>query len=143
MDWFMDQYRSGALTVEIMPQGTLNERIRCAGAGLGGVLTPTGVGTVLADGKQVLAVEGKEYLLELPLRADYAFVRAWKGDRMGNLVYRGTARNYNPVMAPAGRVTIAEVEQLVETGSLDPDQVHTPGVYVKRVVKGEVYERRY
>ena len=142
VDWFIEMYSKNEIEVEIMPQGTLNERIRCAGAGLGGVLTPAGVGTLLAEGKEVKVIDGREYLLELPLHADFAMIKAHKGDRMGNLVYRYTARNYNPVMAPAAKITIAEVEELVEVGELDPDQVHTPGIYVKRLIKGERHEKR-
>jgi len=142
LDWFLDQYESGALELEIMPQGTLNERLRCAMAGLGGVYTPTGVGTLLAQGKETRTINGKDYLLELPLKADFAIIKARRGDSMGNLVYRSTARNYNAVMAGSARVTIAEVEELVEPGAIDPDQVHTPGILVQRVVKGDFYERR-
>lgn len=143
LDWFLEQYESGMLTIEIMPQGTLNERLRCAVAGLGGVYIPTGVGTPLAEGKETRVIDGKEYLLELPLKADFAIIKAWKGDTMGNLVYRLTARNYNAVMAGAATVTIAEVEELVEPGDIPPDQVHTPGIFVQRVVKGDFYERRF
>ena len=142
LDWFVEQYRNGDIEIEIMPQGTLNERIRCAGAGLGGVLTPTGIGTVFEEGKEKKIIDGKEYLLELPLYADYAIIKAQLGDRSGNLVFRYTSRNYNPVMAPAAKVTIAEVEELTEVGSIDPDQVHTPGIFVQRIVKGEKYEKR-
>ncbi len=142
LDWFLDMYEKHEVTVEIMPQGTLNERIRLAVAGLGGVYTPVGVGTELAVGKETRVIDGKEYLLELPLKADFALVKAHTGDRMGNLVYRRTARNYNAVMAGAAAVTIAEVENLVEPGAIDPDQVHTPGIFVQRVVKGELFEKR-
>jgi len=141
-DWFLEQYNAGEVEVEIMPQGTLNERIRCSAAGLGGFYTPTGVGTLLAEGKECREIEGKEYLLELPLHADFALVKAFRGDRMGNLLYRYTARNYNAVMAGAARLTIAEVEELVEPGEIPPDHVHTPGIFVQRIVKGEVYEKR-
>ncbi|MBM4354279.1 MAG: 3-oxoacid CoA-transferase subunit A [Deltaproteobacteria bacterium] len=142
LDWFLDMYEKKEVEVEIMPQGTLNERIRLAVAGLGGVYTPVGAGTLLAEGKEARVIDGKEYLLELPLKADFALVKAHTGDRMGNLVYRRTARNYNAVMAGAAAVTVAEVEHLVEPGAIDPDQVHTPGIFVQRVVKGELYERR-
>jgi 3-oxoacid CoA-transferase subunit A len=140
--WFMAQYRAKKIELEIIPQGTLNERIRCGGAGLGGVYTPTGVGTPIAEGKETRVLEGREYLLELPLRADFALLKARRGDRCGNLVYRASARNYNPVMAPAAKVSIAEVEELCEVGAFDPDQVHTPGIFVARVVQGERYEKR-
>ncbi len=138
---FERQYLSGELEVELVPQGTLAERIRAGGAGIGGFYTATGVGTQVAEGKETRTLSGREYLLELPLHADFALVRAWKGDTWGNLVYRKTTRNFQPMMAAAAKVTIAEVEQLVQPGELEPDQVHTPSVYVKRVVKGERYER--
>jgi 3-oxoacid CoA-transferase subunit A len=138
---FERQFLSGELEVELVPQGTLAERIRCGGAGIPGFYTPTAVGTMLAEGKEVREFEGREYLLEMGLRADFAIVNAWKGDRLGNLVYRKTARNFNPLCATAGKVTIAEVEQLVEVGELDPDLIHTPGIYVDRVVQGEHYEK--
>src|SRR6185369_3954971 len=141
--WHFDKlYRAGAIELELVPQGTLAERIRAAGAGIGGFFTPTGYGTVVAEGKETRIINGKPYVLESPLDADFAFVRAWKGDRDGNLVYRKTARSFNPIMATAGRVTIAEVEQLVEPGEIDPDHVVTPGIFVQHVVKGEKYERR-
>jgi 3-oxoacid CoA-transferase subunit A len=117
----------------LIPQGTLAERIRASGAGIPAFYTPAGVGTVVAEGKEVREFDGKAYLLEKALRADFALVKAWKGDRAGNLVYRRTARNFNPMMAAAARVTIAEVEELVEVGELDPDLIHTPGIYVKRI----------
>jgi 3-oxoacid CoA-transferase subunit A len=139
---FERQFLSGELDVELVPQGTLSERMRAAGAGIGGFFTPTGYGTLIAEGKETRIIDGKPYVFELPLHADFAFVRAWKGDRLGNLVYRKTARNFNPVMATAGRVTVAEVEHLVEPGELDPDHVVTPGIFVQHVVKGEKYERR-
>jgi 3-oxoacid CoA-transferase subunit A len=139
---FERQYLAGELEVELIPQGTLSERMRAAGAGIGGFFTPTGYGTLIAEGKETRLIDGRNYVFESPLRADFAFVRAWKGDRLGNLVYRKTARNFNPVMATAGRVTIAEVEQLVQPGEIDPDQVITPGIFVRHVVKGEKYERR-
>jgi 3-oxoacid CoA-transferase subunit A len=133
---------AGEVTVSLIPQGTLAERIRAGGAGIPGFYTPAGVGTVVAEGKEVREFDGRPYLLERALTADFALVRAWRGDRLGNLVYRKTARNFNPMMATAAKVTIAEVEELVEPGEIDPDAVVTPGVYVKRVVAGEVYERR-
>jgi 3-oxoacid CoA-transferase subunit A len=139
---FERQFLSGELEVELIPQGTLSERMRAAGAGVGGFFTPTGYGTLIAEGKETRVIDGRHYVFESPLRADFAFVRAWKGDRLGNLVYRKTARNFNPVMATAGRVTIAEVEHLVEPGEIDPDHVVTPGIFVQHVVKGEKYERR-
>jgi 3-oxoacid CoA-transferase subunit A len=139
---FERQYLSGELEVELVPQGTFSERIRAGGAGIGGFFTPTAYGTLVAEGKETRVIDGKPYVLEAPLRADFAFVRAWKGDRVGNLVYRRTARNFNPVMATAARVTIAEVEQLVEPGAIDPDHVVTPGIYVRHVVHGLRYEKR-
>jgi 3-oxoacid CoA-transferase subunit A len=139
---FERQYLAGELEVDLIPQGTLSERMRAAGAGIGGFFTPTGYGTLIAEGKETRLIDGRNYVFESPLRADFAFVRAWKGDRLGNLVYRKTARNFNPVMATAGRVTIAEVEQLVQPGEIDPDHVITPGIFVRHVVKGETYERR-
>ena len=139
---FERQYLSGELEVDLVPQGTFSERMRAAGAGIGGFFTPTGYGTLVAEGKETRVINGKPYVLEAPLHADFALVRAWKGDRLGNLVYRKTARNFNPVMATAGRVTIAEVEHLVEPGDIDPDHVITPGIFVKHVIKGEKYERR-
>jgi 3-oxoacid CoA-transferase subunit A len=133
---------AGKLKVDLIPQGTLAERIRAGGAGIPAFYTPTGVGTAVAEGKEVREFEGRAYLLERALTADFALVKAWKGDRHGNLVYRKTARNFNPMMATAGRVTIAEVEELVEPGELNPAEVITPGIYVKHLVKGEKYERR-
>ncbi len=133
---------AGKLKVTLVPQGTLAERIRAGGAGIPAFYTPTGVGTVVADGKEVRDFDGRMYLLERALTADFALVKAWRGDRLGNLVYRKTARNFNPMMATAARVTIAEVEELVSPGGLEPDQVMTPGIYVKHIVKGEKYERR-
>lgn len=132
----------GEIDLQLMPQGTFAERMRAGGAGIAGFYTPTGVGTVVADGKEVREFDGRKYLLERGLRADFAFVKAWKGDRWGNLIYRRTARNFNPVMATAGRVTIAEVEDLVDLGALDPNAVVTPGVYVKRIFQGVNYEKR-
>lgn len=133
---------SGKLQVTLIPQGTLAERIRAGGAGIPAFYTPTGVGTVVAEGKEVRDFDGRAYLLERALTADFALVKAWRGDRLGNLVYRKTARNFNPMMATAARVTIAEVEELVEVGELNPDQVVTPGIYVKQILRGEKYERR-
>ena len=133
---------SNQLEIELNPQGTLAERIRAGGAGIPAFYTPTGVGTVVAEGKPVEAFEGRDYVRESWLRADLSIVRAWKGDSAGNLVYRKTARNFNAPMATAGKVTVAEVEQLVEPGELDPDMIHTPGIYVDRIVQGALYERR-
>jgi 3-oxoacid CoA-transferase subunit A len=133
---------SGQVQLDLVPQGTFSERIRAGGAGIPAFFTPTGVGTVVADGKETREFEGRTYVMERWLKADFAFVRAWKGDRMGNLVYRKTARNFNPMMATAAKVTIAEVEHLVEAGELDGDAVHTPSVYVKRIFQGELFERR-
>ena len=139
---FERQFLSGEIEVELVPQGTLSERIRAAGAGIGGFFTPTGYGTLVAEGKETRTIDGKAYVFEKPLHADFAFVKAWKGDRAGNLVYRRTARNFNPMMATAARVTIAEVEQLVEPGAIDPDHVVTPGIFVRHILKGEKYEKR-
>jgi len=133
---------SGKIKLDLIPQGTFSERIRAGGAGIPAFYTPAGVGTVVADRKETREFEGRPYLMERWLRADFAFVKAWKGDRMGNLVYRKTARNFNPMMATAAKITIAEVEHLVEPGELDGDLVHTPSVYVKRIFQGELYERR-
>ena len=139
---FEQQVLAGEVEVELNPQGTFSERMRAAGAGLGGFFTPTGYGTPIADGKEVRKIDGKMYIFEKPLRADYAFVKAWKGDRWGNLVYRKTARNFNPVMATAADTVIAEVEELVEVGALDPHLVHTPGIYVNAIFQGAGYEKR-
>jgi len=139
---FERQFLAKELEVELVPQGTFAERIRAAGAGIGAFYTPTGHGTVVAEGKEVRMFDGKPFVLEHPLGAQFAFVHAWKGDRVGNLVYRRTARNFNPVMATAAAVTIAEVEALVEPGSIDPDHVVTPGIFVRHVVRGERYEKR-
>jgi 3-oxoacid CoA-transferase subunit A len=139
---FEKQVLSGELEIELVPQGTFAERIRAGGAGIGGFFTPTGFGTVIAEGKETREIDGRLYVLEKPLRADFAFVKAWKGDRYGNLIYRMTAQNFNPIMAAAGRVTIAEVEELVEPGELDPNSIHTPGIYVKKILRGEKYEKR-
>ncbi len=133
---------AGKLNLTLIPQGTLAERIRAGGAGIPAFYTPSGVGTVVADGKEVREFNGRSFLLERAITADFALVKAWKGDRLGNLVYRKTARNFNPMMATAAKVTIAEVEELVEPGTLDPDQVITPGIYVKRIVKGEQYDKK-
>jgi len=139
---FERQFLAGELEVDLVPQGTFSERIRAGGAGIGGFFTPTGYGTLAAEGKETRVINGRDYVLEPPLTADFAFVRAWKGDRVGNLVYRRTARNFNPVMATAAEVTIAEVEQLVEPGAIDPDHVITPGIFVKHIIRGERYEKR-
>jgi 3-oxoacid CoA-transferase A subunit len=139
---FERQFLSGEVEVELVPQGTFSERMRAAGAGIAGFFTPTAYGTIVAEGKETRIVDGKGYVLEQPLRADFAFVKAWKGDRLGNLIYRRTARNFNPVMASAARVTIAEVEQLVEPGAIDPDHVITPGIFVKHIFQGDRYEKR-
>ena len=139
---FERQFLSGELEVELVPQGTFAERIRAAGAGIGGFFTPTGYGTLVAEGKETRVIDGKPYVLEAPLRADFAFVKAAKGDRAGNLVYHRTARNFNPIMATAARVTIAEVETLVEAGEIDPDHVITPGIFVQHIFQGSGYEKR-
>jgi 3-oxoacid CoA-transferase subunit A len=139
---FEKQYLSGQLELEFNPQGTLAERIRAGGAGIPGFYTKTGVGTVIADGKEQKTFDGETYILERGLFADLAIVKAWKGDHEGNLIYRKTARNFNPMMATAAKVTIAEVEELVPTGSLDPDQIHTPGIFVQRILKGPHFEKR-
>ncbi len=139
---FEKQYLSGELEIEFNPQGTLAERIRAGGAGIPGFYTRTGVGTLSAQGKEHKVFDGETYVLERGLTADLAIVKAWKGDHEGNLVYRLTARNFNPMMATAGRVTVAEVEELVPTGALDGDAVHTPGIFVQRILKGPVYEKR-
>ncbi|HEY6908981.1 MAG TPA: CoA transferase subunit A [Myxococcales bacterium] len=138
---FERQYLAGELEVELNPQGTLAERIRAGGAGLGGFFTPTGAGTLIAQGKESRTIDGKEMIFEKPLRADYAIVRAWKGDKWGNLVFRKTARNFSPMMCTAARITIAEVEHLVEVGELEPDLVHVPSVYVKRIFQGKNYQK--
>jgi 3-oxoacid CoA-transferase subunit A len=139
---FERQFLSGELEVELVPQGTFSERIRAGGAGIGGFYTPTGYGTLITEGKETRTIDGKPYVLEKPLHADFAFVKGWKGDRLGNLVYRRTARNFNPMMATAATVTIAEVEELVEPGQIDPGHVVTPGIFVKHILKGEKYEKR-
>ena len=157
---FERQYLSGELEVELVPQGTLAERLRAGGAGIPAFFTPTGAGTAVSEGglplrygpdgkvakysdrKETREFDGKLHVLEPAIRGDYAIVKAWKGDRFGNLVYRHTAMNFNPMVATAGKVTIAEVEELVEVGELDPDGVHTPGIFVKRIFKGEIFEKR-
>jgi 3-oxoacid CoA-transferase subunit A len=138
---FEKLYLSGQLKVTLVPQGTLAERIRAGGAGIGAFYTPTGYGTPVADGKEVRQIDGRWYVLELPLRADFAIIKAWKGDTHGNLVYRKTANNFNQAMATAAKITIAEVEELVPAGELDPDQIHTPGIYVQRILRGEQYAK--
>ncbi|MBI4455342.1 MAG: CoA transferase subunit A [Acidobacteria bacterium] len=139
---FEKQVLSGELEIELVPQGTFAERIRAGGAGIGGFFTPTGFGTVVAEGKEVREIDGRTYILEKPLWADFAFVKAWKGDKMGNLIYGMTAQNFNPLMATAAKVTIAEVEELVEPGGLDPNCIHTPGIYVQKILQGARYEKR-
>lgn len=140
-DLFMQQYLSGELEIEFNPQGTLAERLRAGGAGIPGFYTKTGVGTEIAEGKEHKDFDGQTYILERGIVADLAIVKAWKGDAQGNLIYRKTARNFNPMCATAGKVTIAEVEELVPVGSLDPDLIHTPGIFVQRVIEGE-HEKR-
>jgi 3-oxoacid CoA-transferase subunit A len=139
---FERQFLNGELEVELVPQGTFAERIRAGGAGVGGFFTPTGYGTMVAEGKETRMIEGAHYVLEAPLHADFAFVRAHRGDATGNLTYRRTARNFNPVMATAARVTIAEVDELVRPGEIDPDHVVTPGIYVRHILQGAAYENR-
>src|SRR5438067_5788273 len=138
---FERQFLGGELEVELNPQGTLAERIRAGGAGLGGFFTPTGAGTQIAQGKESRVIDGREMIFEEPLKADYAIVRAWKGDKWGNLVFRKTARNFSPNMCTAARITIAEVEHLVEVGELDPDTIHVASVYVKRIFQGANYQK--
>lgn len=139
---FERQYLSGELELEFNPQGTLAERIRAGGAGIPAFFVPAGTGTIIAQGKETRAFEGKEHVMETALKADFALVKAFKGDKEGNLIYRKTAGNFNPMMAAAARITIAEVEELVEIGELDPDFIRTPGIYVRRILKGERYEKR-
>jgi 3-oxoacid CoA-transferase subunit A len=139
---FERQYLAKELELEFNPQGTLAERIRAGGAGIYGFYTRTGAGTLVAEGKETRVVNGETFVLETGLVADVSIVKAWKGDTEGNLIYRKTARNFNPMMATAGKVTIAEVEELVDAGALDPDQIHTPGIFVQRIVKGAKYEKR-
>src|SRR3954465_11846336 len=139
---FERQLLTGELEVELIPQGTLATRCMAGGYGLPAIFTPAGIGTEVAIGKEVHNFNGKDYLMEMAFDADFAIVKAWKGDTMGNLVYRSTARNFNPVMAMAGKITIAEVEELVQPGELDPDHIHTPGIYVHRIFQGTNYEKR-
>ena len=139
---FERQMLSGELEVDLIPQGSLAERCRAGGAGIPAFFTPAGYGTEVAQGKEVREYNGKPHILETSLTADFAFVKAWKGDTAGNLIYKGTARNFNPLMATAGKITVAEVEELVPVGILDPNQIHTPGIFVQRVLKGEKYEKR-
>jgi 3-oxoacid CoA-transferase subunit A len=139
---FERQLLSGELEVELIPQGTLATRCMASGYGLPAIFTPAGVGTEVAEGKELRIFNGKEYLLELAFDADFAIVKAWKGDTVGNLIFKDTARNFNPLMAMAGKITIAEVEELVPAGELDPNQIHTPGIYVHRIFKGTGYEKR-
>jgi 3-oxoacid CoA-transferase A subunit len=138
---FERQFLQKEIDVELVPQGTFSERMRAAGAGIPAFFTPTGYGTIIAEGKETREFDGRHYILERALHADFAFVKAWKGDRVGNLVYRRTARNFNPIMATAARITIAEVEQLVEPGDIDPHLVHTPGIYVRHILQGRDYSR--
>lgn len=139
---FERQLLSGELEVDLIPQGTLAERIRAGGAGIPAFFTPAGYGTEVAEGKETREFDGKMYLMESWLKADFALVKAWKGDTSGNLIFKGTARNFNPMMAMAGKITIAEVEELVEPGELDPNMVHTPGIFVQRIFEGKNYEKR-
>ncbi len=139
---FERQLLNGELDVELIPQGTLATRCMAAGYGIPAIYTPAGVGTEVAEGKESRIFKGKEYLMEFAFEADFALVKAWKGDTAGNLIYKGTARNFNPLMAMAGKVTIAEVEELVEAGELDPNEIHTPGIFVHRIFKGNSYEKR-
>ena len=133
---------SGGLEVDLIPQGTVAERVRAGGAGIPAFFTPAGVGTEVAEGKEIREFDGKRYLMERWLRADFSIIKAWKGDTAGNLIFKGTARNFNPIMAAAGKICIAEVEELVEAGELDPNQIHTPGIYVQRIFQGVNYEKR-
>ncbi len=139
---FERQYLQNEIEVELVPQGTFSERIRAGGAGIGGFFTPTGVGTLVAEGKETREIDGRLFVLERPLHADFAFVKAWTGDTAGNLVYRRTTRNFNPMMATAATTTIAEVEHLVEAGGIEPDHVHTPGIFVKAIFEGHQFSRR-
>lgn len=141
-DEFERQMLSGELEVELIPQGTLAERCRATGAGIPAFFTPAGYGTEVAEGKEVRMFNGKPHILEHAFDAEFAFVKAWKGDEVGNLVFKGTARNFNPMMAMAGKITVAEVEELVPAGELDPNQIHTPGIFVQRIFKGEKFEKR-
>ena len=139
---FERQFLQKEIEVELVPQGTFSERMRAAGAGIGGFFTPTGAGTLIAEGKESRVIDGRTYILEAPLSADFAFIKAWKGDTSGNLVYRKAARNFNPMMATAGKVCVAEVEKIVTTGTLDPDNIHTPGIFVDRIVRSTINEKR-
>lgn len=139
---FAQQYLAGELELEFNPQGTMSERIRAGGAGIPAFFTPTGVGTIIAEGKEVREFNGRQYVMETGLFADLSLVKAWKGDTAGNLVYRKTARNFNPMMATAARITVAEVEEIVPAGAIDPDHVHTPGIYVKRLICGAPYDKK-
>ncbi len=139
---FEKQFLDGDLDVELTPQGTLAERLRAGGAGIPAFYTPTGVGTLVAENKEEREFDGRKFILEKAIRGDFAYVKAWKGDTMGNLIYKKTARNFNPMIATAGRITIAEVEHLVEPGELEPDQIHTPGIFVQRIFQGSHYEKR-
>ena len=139
---FEKQFLSGELEVELCPQGTIAERLRAGGAGIPAFYTPTGVGTKVAEGKEVREFEGRSYVLERGITGDFAFVKAWKADRFGNLIFRKTARNFNPMVATAGKITVAEVEEIVEMGELDPDHIHVPGIYVQRLFQGKNYEKR-
>jgi 3-oxoacid CoA-transferase subunit A len=139
---FERQMLSGELDVDLIPQGSLAERCRAGGAGIPAFFTPAGFGTEVAEGKEVREYNGKPHILEFALTADFAFVKAWKGDTAGNLIFKGTARNFNPLMAMAGKITVAEVEELVPAGKLDPNQVHTPGIFVQRIIQGQKYEKR-
>ena len=139
---FERQLLQGELDVELVPQGTLATRCMASGYGMPAIFTPAGVGTEVAEGKEVREFDGKEYLLEYAFKSDFALVKAWKGDKYGNLIYKDTARNFNPLMAMAGKITIAEVEELVEPGELDPNMIHTPGIYVHRIFKGDNFEKR-
>lgn len=141
-DTFEKQMLSGELEVELIPQGTLAERCRAAGAGIPAFFTPAGYGTEVGEGKEVREFNGKPHILEHAFEADFAFVKAWKGDEAGNLIFKGTARNFNPLMAMAGKITVAEVEELVPAGELDPNEIHTPGIFVQRIFQGENYEKR-
>ena len=141
-DEFERQMLSGELEVDLIPQGSLAERCRAGGAGIPAFFTPAGYGTEVAEGKEVRVFNGKPHILESALTADFAIVKAWKGDREGNLVFKATARNFNPMMAMAGKITIAEVEELLPTGELDPNEIHTPGIFVQRIFKGEKFEKR-
>ena len=139
---FERQFLSGELEVELTPQGTLAERLRAGGAGIPAFFTPTGVGTLVAEGKEEREFEGRKYILEKGIRGDFALIKGWKADPFGNVIYRKTARNFNPMMATAGKITIVEVEEIVDYGELDPDSIHTPGIYVQRVLLGTSYEKR-